>query len=194
MLPNSINVIHQNHDYSHLPGGKPPYRLEETERNRKLAGGKPHMYLILDTNVQLINGELCKPKGSMARRLTPIGVSSLSQARRFEWDAPIFDQPAGSVATDDRSNRKLNLAPGFRIQGNSSGKWLHPQPVTVFIVTYIPFLAGYYAHSLDVLKVCLGSILAHTSGSFDLVVFDNASLLEVVNYLNGLKAPGRSNI
>lgn len=65
----SIKVIHQNHDYGHLPGGKPPYRLEETERNRKLAGGKPHMYLILDTDVQLINGELCKPKGSMARRL-----------------------------------------------------------------------------------------------------------------------------
>jgi glycosyltransferase involved in cell wall biosynthesis len=80
-------------------------------------------------------------------------------------------------------------------QGQNPGKFIrqvaHPQPVTVFIVTYIPFLAGYYAHSLDVLKVCLGSILAHTNGPFDLVVFDNASCPEVVSYLNDLKAAGK---
>jgi glycosyltransferase involved in cell wall biosynthesis len=80
-------------------------------------------------------------------------------------------------------------------QGQNPGKFIrkvaHPQPVTVFIVTYIPFLAGYYAHSLDVLKVCLGSILAHTSGPFDLVVFDNASCPEVVSYLNELKTAGK---
>jgi glycosyltransferase involved in cell wall biosynthesis len=80
-------------------------------------------------------------------------------------------------------------------QGQNPGKFIrkvaHPQPVTIFIVTYIPFLAGYYAHSLDVLKVCLGSILAHTSGPFDLVVFDNASCPEVVSYLNELKTAGK---
>jgi hypothetical protein len=65
----SITIIHQNHDYSHLPGGKPPYRLEDTQRNRVLAGGKAHMYLILDTDVQLIDGELRKPRGSTARRM-----------------------------------------------------------------------------------------------------------------------------
>jgi glycosyltransferase involved in cell wall biosynthesis len=80
-------------------------------------------------------------------------------------------------------------------QGQNPAKFIkqvaHPQPVTVFVVTYIPFLEGYYAHSLDVLKVCLGSILAHTSGAYDLVVFDNASCPEVVDYLNGLKAEGK---
>lgn len=67
----------------------------------------------------------------------------------------------------------------------------HPQPVTVFVVTYIPFLEGYYDKSLDVLKVCLGSILAHTDGPYDLVVFDNASCPEVVSYLNSLKSGGK---
>jgi glycosyltransferase involved in cell wall biosynthesis len=67
----------------------------------------------------------------------------------------------------------------------------HPQLVTVFVVTYIPFLEGYYAHSLDVLKVCLASILAHTNGAYDLVVFDNASCAEVVTYLCELKTAGR---
>ena len=36
----SIMIIHQNHDYSHLPGGQPHYRLPETDENVRLAGGK----------------------------------------------------------------------------------------------------------------------------------------------------------
>ncbi len=40
-------------------------------------------------------------------------------------------------------------------QGQNPAKFIkqvaHPQPVTVFVVSYIPFLEGYYAHSLDVL-------------------------------------------
>ena len=71
----SITVIHQNHDYSHLPGGKPPYKLEDTERNLVLAGGRSHRYLILDTRVQLINGELRKPKMSLARALRRVEVA-----------------------------------------------------------------------------------------------------------------------
>jgi len=62
-----------------------------------------------------------------------------------------------------------------------------PNRVTVAVITYIPFLSGYYAQSLEVLKVCLGSILAHTSQPFDLMVFDNASCAETVEYLLRLK-------
>ncbi len=71
----SITVIHQNHDYSHLPGGKPPYKLEDTERNLLLAGGRSHRYLILDTRVQLVDGELRKPKPSLARFLRRMEVA-----------------------------------------------------------------------------------------------------------------------
>ncbi len=62
-----------------------------------------------------------------------------------------------------------------------------PRRVTVAVITYIPFLSGYYAQSLEVLKVCLGSIVAHTSQPFDLMVFDNASCTETVEYLLQLK-------
>lgn len=62
-----------------------------------------------------------------------------------------------------------------------------PNRVTVAVITYIPFLSGYYAQSLEVLKVCLGSILAHTSQPFDLMVFDNASCVETIDYLLRLK-------
>lgn len=65
-----------------------------------------------------------------------------------------------------------------------------PEQVTVAITTYIPFLSGYYTHSLDVLKVCLGSILTHTDLPYDLMVFDNASCPEVTTYLTQLKDAG----
>lgn len=60
-----------------------------------------------------------------------------------------------------------------------------PQParVTVAIVSYIPFLSGYYAHSLDVLKVCLESIWENTDLPYDLLVFDNASCPEARTFL-----------
>jgi hypothetical protein len=58
-----------------------------------------------------------------------------------------------------------------------------PKPVTVALVTYIPFLEGYYAESLEVLKVCLGSIWENTDVPYDLLVFDNASCPEVSTFL-----------
>jgi len=33
-----IFIIHQNHDYSHLPGGKPHYRQPESFDNIRMAG------------------------------------------------------------------------------------------------------------------------------------------------------------
>lgn len=62
-----------------------------------------------------------------------------------------------------------------------------PEKITVAVVTYIPFLSGYYAQSLEVLKICLGSIFAHTEPPFDLLIFDNASCPEVISYLNQLR-------
>lgn len=68
-----------------------------------------------------------------------------------------------------------------------------PQPaaVTVAIVTYIPFLNGYYAQSLDVLRVCLESLAQNTPQPYDLLVFDNASCPEVCEYLQNEQKAGR---
>lgn len=67
-----------------------------------------------------------------------------------------------------------------------------PQPadVSVAVVVYIPFIGGYYQDSLEVLKLCLESIIANTDLPYDLMVFDNASCPEVQEYLVGLKASG----
>lgn len=68
-----------------------------------------------------------------------------------------------------------------------------PQParVTVAIISYIPFLSGYYAQSLDVFKACLNSLWAHSDIPYDLLVFDNASCTEVRAWLNEQHEAGR---
>jgi len=58
-----------------------------------------------------------------------------------------------------------------------------PAPVTVVVISYIPFLAGYYAQSLNILKLCLDSLQTSTKEDYDLLVFDNGSCEEVRNYL-----------
>jgi hypothetical protein len=53
-------VIHQQHDYSHLPGGKPHYRHPESDENVRLAGGRHVIYTLGDANYQLKDGRLVK--------------------------------------------------------------------------------------------------------------------------------------
>jgi glycosyltransferase involved in cell wall biosynthesis len=62
--------------------------------------------------------------------------------------------------------------------------------VTVAMTVHIPFLGGYWAQSLDVLKVCVSSLLKNTRVPFDLMVFDNRSCVEVQDYLLGLRRRG----
>jgi hypothetical protein len=54
----AITIIHQDHDYSHLPGGQPHYRLPETTENIRLAGGRRAIFTLLDADWTLQNGKL----------------------------------------------------------------------------------------------------------------------------------------
>ena len=58
-----------------------------------------------------------------------------------------------------------------------------PERVTVALLNYIPFLSGFYAETLDVLKVSLESMRKDAGLPFDLMVFDNGSCEEVRNFL-----------
>ncbi len=54
-----VMVIHQNHDYSHLPGGQPHYKHPETDENIRLAGGRAvTRFTLLDTDRRMVNGEI----------------------------------------------------------------------------------------------------------------------------------------
>lgn len=66
-----------------------------------------------------------------------------------------------------------------------------PARVTVAILTYLPSLDGYFAQRLEVLKLSLASLKAHTSLPYDLFIFDNGSCEPAVEYLSGLKLAGQ---
>ena len=48
-----INIIHQDHDYAHLPNGLPHYRQPESAENVKAAGGKRTIFTLLDCDYEL---------------------------------------------------------------------------------------------------------------------------------------------
>ena len=70
----SVMIVHQNHDYSHLPGAKPHYDHPDTNENIRLAGGQANVrYTILDATHQLVGDTLARPK-----------LTSLRFTRKFE--------------------------------------------------------------------------------------------------------------
>jgi hypothetical protein len=64
-----VLVVHQNHDYSHLPGNRPPYGSEVAKSNTAKAGGRKRAYNILDTNRELVQGHIRRPEIRVVRWL-----------------------------------------------------------------------------------------------------------------------------
>lgn len=54
----ALMVVHQDHDYSHLPGGQTHYRLPETFENIRLGGGRRAMLTLHDADYHLVQGRL----------------------------------------------------------------------------------------------------------------------------------------
>jgi hypothetical protein len=64
----SVMIVHQNHDYSHLPGAKPHYDHPDSNENIRLAGGQASIrYTILDSTHRLVDGKLVRPQLSLPR-------------------------------------------------------------------------------------------------------------------------------
>lgn len=72
-----IHIIHQNHDYSHLPGGKPHYHLPETDENICLAGGRRTIFMLSDANWAFNNGDIKRVKLNLNRLLREIEIFPL---------------------------------------------------------------------------------------------------------------------
>jgi len=63
-----VMIVHQNHDYSHLPGGMPHYKHPETDENIRLAGGRAMTrFTLLDSNYRLDQGRILSQKMDAAR-------------------------------------------------------------------------------------------------------------------------------
>ena len=70
----SVTIIHQTHDYGHLPGGQPHYRLPESEANLRLAGGQEMIFTLKDATWRL------EPSGLRRQRLSPAGLARTVEA------------------------------------------------------------------------------------------------------------------
>lgn len=70
----SVTIIHQTHDYGHLPGGQPHYRLPESEANLRLAGGREMIFTLKDATWRL------EPSGLRRQRLSPAGLARTVEA------------------------------------------------------------------------------------------------------------------
>jgi hypothetical protein len=86
----SYKAIHQQHDYSHLPGGKPHYRHPESDENVRLAGGRHAIYTLVDATHQLIDGRLVKMPLSWSRfrreiEIFPATVMKAEWLSRFNY-------------------------------------------------------------------------------------------------------------
>ena len=95
-------VLHQNHDYNHVPGGKEQvWNGEEQERNYQLYGRVKDSYTLLDVTHKLT------PGGALRRvRLR----KPLFKMRRFAWD--IFVRRTAAL------RKVLGLRRGFRQTAN----------------------------------------------------------------------------
>lgn len=65
-----------------------------------------------------------------------------------------------------------------------------PARTTVAVLVYAPHQAGYFQNRLDVTRMTIESILANTQQPYDLLVFDNGSCSEMVEYLRSLYEKG----
>ena len=64
----AVKAVHQNHDYSHVAGGREwSYRGVEAKTNAQLAGGPAHLYMILDATHRLSTRGLKRNFGSFFR-------------------------------------------------------------------------------------------------------------------------------
>jgi hypothetical protein len=62
-------VLHQDHDYAHLNSDRGHQRHEESDANTALGGGMRHMYMLLDVDLQLVDGQVRRAPWSAARAL-----------------------------------------------------------------------------------------------------------------------------
>ena len=65
-----------------------------------------------------------------------------------------------------------------------------PSSITIATIVYIPTLSNYWSNALQVLKLFFESLEKNTSHEYDLMVFDNGSCSEVLNYLDKLNKNG----
>jgi hypothetical protein len=96
-----VVIVHQAHDYAHLPGGQPHYRLPETKQNVIMGGGEHTIFSLYDAQFDLIDGKLIRKKRTAKKLLREIEIFPLSRKRSQlmgKWFFYIFHPKKGYTA------------------------------------------------------------------------------------------------
>ncbi len=97
-------VLHQNHDYGHVAGGKEQvWRGQDAERNFQLYGGVEHAYTLLDVTHELV------PNGSIQRVRFR---KPLFKMKQFAWE--IFVRRTAALRKTLGLRRKFRQPAGHR--------------------------------------------------------------------------------
>jgi len=81
-----VLAVHQNHDYSHLPGQK-LYGTEIARANLAKAGGRKCIYNTLDTNRELVHGSLRRPQVRLVRILRRLERTFINdEGKGWGWE------------------------------------------------------------------------------------------------------------
>ena len=107
----SVMIVHQNHDYSHLPGGVPHYSIPESNENIRLAGGQaPIRYTVARCNACTQEWSACPAAAVVCPVPSMAGASSafrllLSPLRKDRSGCPAqeVEEAAATVLWEARS-------------------------------------------------------------------------------------------
>lgn len=76
-----VTIVHQSHDYRHLPGGQAHYRLPETDENVEQAGGYHTIFTMADAQYNLVKGRVERRPLTWARFAREVEIFPLTGLR-----------------------------------------------------------------------------------------------------------------
>jgi hypothetical protein len=106
----AVRIIHQNHDYAHLPGGKPHYHLPESDENVRLAGGKRAIFLLRDADRRMQGGRIVRQPASWARFWREAEIFPL-----VRWHSMALGQAAFALFHPKKAYRELRQAMKMKV-------------------------------------------------------------------------------
>lgn len=88
----TITIVHQQHDYAHLPEGRSHRQLPETDENNRLAGGREiTRFSLMDVSHRLVAGRLTGRKWSAATLRRAIETTPLLAWNNYELTARVTE-------------------------------------------------------------------------------------------------------
>ena len=100
-----LEIVHQDHDYRHLPDGKPHYRLPETGENIRLAGGRRTIFLLDDASHRLVDGKIKKMPMTWARFWRELQNAPLLKDGNYAATQKRFNLPPPRLAKIEKTKQ-----------------------------------------------------------------------------------------